>query len=77
MISSENPSSDNNYPNDANEALLCATCETNDSTSGESQCRGFRWTLEGRIENGVSPEGVMESVNGVDWTSPCVRVDFS
>lgn len=74
VMNGESLSSGNGFWHDS---LLGATCEKIDSTIGEWQCRNFRQTVDGGVSDGMCRDGVMESVNGVDKTSPHVHVDHS
>lgn len=65
-------SSGNNYFYDANAALLASIKETIDSTSEKGQCQRFHRTADGGRHDGLVGDSMIESLNGVDQTSPCV-----
>lgn len=54
------------FGNDVNAALLGATRERMDLTSGEIECRGFSQTVHSGIHECVRREFVIKSLNVVD-----------
>lgn len=72
-MSGECPSSGNQSWKNGNAAPLCVSRETIDSADEEGQCRISRRGADGGIHDDVRGEIVIESVNGVDETSPQVH----
>lgn len=77
LMNCERPSSGTGSWNDANAALFGATRETIDSRIRESQCLTFHRSAGGGIDDGVPRRSMIESVNGMDASSPRVHFPIS